>query len=212
MTGRSGLVHRIHSSNTGCTYCISLPCFVFWFTNNYYLNGTFGVVICAKSTATLIMVSTVSGSIVKLLQLQNALGLASIKDVASGALATGALGDILLALAMCYYLRKWRTGYQEPDSLLNRLVHYALNTGVMTSTMSVLTLILVIGEVGDEFTQTNDGLGSLTTIPELARNVNVNPVEVNVQNKTINAGDQAYEVFDGHIPAPPSFEEKIRTN
>ncbi|KAJ3873279.1 hypothetical protein F5051DRAFT_432326 [Lentinula edodes] len=130
---------------------------------------------------------------VRVLQLQNALGLASIKDVASGALATGALGDILLALAMCYYLRKWRTGYQEPDSLLNRLVHYALNTGIMTSTRKQ-----VIGEVGDEFTQTNDGLGSLTTIPELARNVNVNPVEVNVQHETGNAGDQAYEVFDGH--------------
>ncbi|KAJ3886634.1 hypothetical protein GG344DRAFT_69507 [Lentinula edodes] len=106
---------------------------------------------------------------VRVLQLQNALGLASIKDVASGALATGALGDILLALAMCYYLRKWRTGYQEPDSLLNRLVHYALNTGIMTSTRKQV--------IGDEFTQTNDGLGSLTTIPELARNLNVNPVE-----------------------------------
>ncbi|KAH7870119.1 hypothetical protein F5879DRAFT_923963 [Lentinula edodes] len=207
------------------------------------------------SFVTLIMVSTVSGSIVKfcsiiriwrfsnhnimvtaalsmvvfaqivfevrVLQLQNALGLASIKDVASGALATGALGDILLALAMCYYLRKWRTGYQEPDSLLNRLVHYALNTGVMTSTMSVLTLILYDtstsnfqymgvylvlskSEVGDEFTQTNDGLGSLTTIPELARNVNVNPVET---NNDISIGAIGVE-----IPAPPSFEEKIRTN
>ncbi|KAJ3804946.1 hypothetical protein F5876DRAFT_70213 [Lentinula aff. lateritia] len=181
-------------------------------------------------------------------QLQNALGLASIKYVASGGLATGALGDILLALAMCYYLRKWRTGYQEPDSLLNSLVHYALNTGVMTSTLGVLTLILydtstsnfqymgvhlvlskklgllsavfavslifslstrkqVVGRVGDEFTQTNDGLGSLTTITELARNVNVNPVEVNVQHKTINAGDQVYEVFDEPLrfqPLPPS--------
>ncbi|KAJ3859620.1 hypothetical protein EV359DRAFT_68007 [Lentinula novae-zelandiae] len=164
-------------------------------------------------------------------QLQNALGLASIKYVASGGLATGALGDILLALAMCYYLRKWRTGYQEPDSLLNNLVQYALNTGVMTSTLGVLTLILydtstsnfqymgvhlVLSKsrVGDEFTETNDGLGSLTTITELARNVNVNPVEVtlvplkvNVQQKTRNAGDQVYMVFDGHLrfqPLPPS--------
>ncbi|KAJ3926252.1 MAG: hypothetical protein NXY57DRAFT_1043430 [Lentinula lateritia] len=164
-------------------------------------------------------------------QLQNALGLASIKYVASGGLATGALGDILLALAMCYYLRKWRTGYQEPDSLLNNLVQYALNTGVMTSTLGVLTLILydtstsnfqymgvhlVLSKsrVGDEFTETNDGLGSLTTLTELARNVNVNPVEVtlvqlkvNVQQKTRNAGDQVYEVFDEHLrfqPLPPS--------
>lgn len=36
----------------------------------------------------------------------------------------------------------------------------------------------VVGRVGDEFTETNDGLGSLTTLTELARNVNVNPVEV----------------------------------
>ncbi|KAJ3848756.1 hypothetical protein EV368DRAFT_67993 [Lentinula lateritia] len=195
-------------------------------------------------------------------QLQDALGLASIKYVASGGLATGALGDILLALAMCYYLRKWRTGYQEPDSLLNSLVHYALNTGVMTSTLGVLTLILydtstsnfqymgvhlvlskklgllsavfavslifslstrkqVVGRVGDEFTQTNDGLGSLTTITELARNVNVNPVEtnndineVNVQHKTINAGDQVYEVFDEPLrfqPLPP-LKRKFEPN
>ncbi|KAH7872832.1 uncharacterized protein C8R40DRAFT_1173231 [Lentinula edodes] len=74
--------------------------------------------------------------------LQNILDIAKIKVVASLALATGALADFLIAVALCYYLRKLRTGYREPDSLLNSLVQYALNTGALTSTMSILTLVL----------------------------------------------------------------------
>ncbi|KAJ3889859.1 hypothetical protein GG344DRAFT_66745 [Lentinula edodes] len=82
--------------------------------------------------------------------LQNILDIAKIKVVASLALATGALADFLIAVALCYYLRKLRTGYREfviePDSLLNSLVQYALNTGALTSTMSILTLVLDINQ------------------------------------------------------------------
>ncbi|KAJ3865422.1 hypothetical protein EV359DRAFT_80491 [Lentinula novae-zelandiae] len=79
-------------------------------------------------------------------RLQNILDIAKIKVVASLALATGALADFLIAVALCYYLRKLRTGYREPDSLLNSLVQYALNTGALTSTMSILTLVLDINQ------------------------------------------------------------------
>lgn len=37
----------------------------------------------------------------------------SLQVVASLALATGALADFLIAVALCYYLRKLRTGYRE---------------------------------------------------------------------------------------------------
>ncbi|KAJ3728448.1 hypothetical protein C8R42DRAFT_653809, partial [Lentinula raphanica] len=46
------------------------------------------------------------------------------------------------AVASTFYLLKLRTGYREPDSLLNRLTGYAINTGVLTSMMSLLTLVL----------------------------------------------------------------------
>ncbi|KAJ3984506.1 hypothetical protein F5890DRAFT_1474519 [Lentinula detonsa] len=52
--------------------------------------------------------------------------------IGSAALATGALGDVLTAVASSFYLRRLRTGFTESDCLVNHL----------TSTMSLLTLIL----------------------------------------------------------------------
>ncbi|KAJ3997306.1 hypothetical protein F5050DRAFT_1806974 [Lentinula boryana] len=62
--------------------------------------------------------------------------------IGSAALATGALGDVLTAVASSFYLRRLRTGFTESDSLVNHLTGYAINTGALTSTMSLLTLIL----------------------------------------------------------------------
>ncbi|KAJ3837896.1 hypothetical protein F5878DRAFT_194509 [Lentinula raphanica] len=75
-------------------------------------------------------------------KLESLLYLSNLRMVGSIALAAGALCDVLTAVASTFYLLKLRTGYREPDSLLNRLTGYAINTGVLTSMMSLLTLVL----------------------------------------------------------------------
>ncbi|KAJ3903330.1 hypothetical protein F5879DRAFT_990196 [Lentinula edodes] len=76
-------------------------------------------------------------------QIQSLLDLPKLQVLGSIALATGALGDVLTAVALIFYLRKLRTGYTEPDSLVNNLTGYAIHTGAFTSAMTLLTLIFV---------------------------------------------------------------------
>ncbi|KAJ3916149.1 hypothetical protein F5877DRAFT_69282 [Lentinula edodes] len=151
--------------------------------------------------------------------LQNILDIAKIKVVASLALATGALADFLIAVALCYYLRKLRTGYRD-------LVQYALNTGALTSTMSILTLVLDINQydartstfqymgvyfvlskrkIGDEYAYTNGGFGGFTAESSLRTVNHIDPYplkpQATVQDSSVsmelgswNAENQLYGV------------------
>ncbi|KAJ4474949.1 hypothetical protein J3R30DRAFT_3406123 [Lentinula aciculospora] len=112
--------------------------------------------------------------VIEAYQVRDILDIANLKVIGSTALVSGSLADFLIAVTLCYYLQKLRTGYKEPDSLLNSLVQYAMNTGALTrltfqymgvyfvlSKMFAVSLMCalrtrkrVTGEVGDVFTQT----------------------------------------------------------
>jgi len=57
-------------------------------------------------------------------------------------LGVGVCTDILTAGALCFFLNQLRTGMKSSDSLVDNLCNYAINTGALTSTVSVTTLIL----------------------------------------------------------------------
>ncbi|KAI0313591.1 hypothetical protein OF83DRAFT_1175529 [Amylostereum chailletii] len=58
-----------------------------------------------------------------------------IKTIASASLAVGVATDMFTALSLSYFLHTMRTGYTASDTLINRLIMYSVNTGVVTSTM-----------------------------------------------------------------------------
>jgi len=63
------------------------------------------------------------------------------KTIANLALGAGVVTDISTALALCYYLRKLRTGYSSSDTMVTTLIRYAVNCGVLTSAFSLVTLV-----------------------------------------------------------------------
>ncbi|KAJ6542184.1 hypothetical protein DFH09DRAFT_1174245 [Mycena vulgaris] len=65
----------------------------------------------------------------------------NLKMLASLSLGAGVITDIFTASALCYFLRKFRTGHKRADSLVNTLTVYAVNTGAFTAAVSLLTLI-----------------------------------------------------------------------
>ncbi|KAG7093745.1 hypothetical protein E1B28_007396 [Marasmius oreades] len=79
---------------------------------------------------------------VKAFQLPSVFDVVNLRVLGTVALGLGVLTDIMIAIALCYYLNKLRTGYKQSDSLVNSLVRYAINTGAFTSAVSVTTLIL----------------------------------------------------------------------
>ncbi|KAK7040659.1 hypothetical protein VNI00_009565 [Paramarasmius palmivorus] len=64
-----------------------------------------------------------------------------LKLIATLALGTGALTDVITAFTLSFYLRKLRTGYKKSDLLVNKLSLYAINTGALTSVLSLGALI-----------------------------------------------------------------------
>lgn len=71
-----------------------------------------------------------------------------LRTLGTISLGTGVATDIVTAVSLCFFLNKLRTGMKSSDSLVNNLCAYAINTGVLTSTVSVATLVLYNGMPG----------------------------------------------------------------
>ncbi|KAF9506661.1 hypothetical protein BS47DRAFT_1352550 [Hydnum rufescens UP504] len=57
-------------------------------------------------------------------------------------LATQAVADIVIATCMCLLLRRRRTGFQKTDSIINRMALYTISTGLVTSILSCIVLVM----------------------------------------------------------------------
>lgn len=102
---------------------------------NYYITGlclllTFGHLGLAFAFA------------VKSFELPSVFAVVDLRILGTVALAVGVLTDIIIAVALCFFLSRLRTGYKQSDTLVNSLVRYAINTGALTSAVSVSTLIM----------------------------------------------------------------------
>ncbi|TFK52647.1 hypothetical protein OE88DRAFT_1658022 [Heliocybe sulcata] len=109
---------------------------VWRFSNhNILITGVVLLLIVAQmGTATLFTV--------KAFFLGSLIELKDLKIFGSLSLALGVATDAVTALALCYFLSKLKTGYSNSDSLVNSLSLYAVNTGLLTSALSLTTLIL----------------------------------------------------------------------
>ncbi|KAK0487851.1 hypothetical protein IW261DRAFT_1558893 [Armillaria novae-zelandiae] len=78
----------------------------------------------------------------KAFELTGVFEVVNLRVLGSTSLGVGVLTDMVTAISLCYFLNKLRTGYHKSDSLVNSLVLYAINTGALTSAVSLSTLIL----------------------------------------------------------------------
>ncbi|KAJ6494285.1 hypothetical protein C8R45DRAFT_1212334 [Mycena sanguinolenta] len=53
----------------------------------------------------------------------------------------GAAVDAILAVALCYYLSFWRTGFRRTNKLLNQLMTWTIETGAVTTTGALALLL-----------------------------------------------------------------------
>lgn len=102
---------------------------------NYFITGL--ILLLAFGQLGLAIVFTVES-----FKLPNIYAVHELQTLGTISLATGVATDIVTAFALCYFLNKLRTGYSTSDSLVNSLCRYAINTGAVTSAVSLTTLIL----------------------------------------------------------------------
>ncbi|RPD78424.1 hypothetical protein L226DRAFT_568067 [Lentinus tigrinus ALCF2SS1-7] len=54
------------------------------------------------------------------------------------------LSDIALTWRLVAHLRNSRTGFRSTDTLLNKLIHFSLNTGIITALLTLVSMILLV--------------------------------------------------------------------
>ncbi|KAI0917090.1 hypothetical protein AcV7_009827 [Taiwanofungus camphoratus] len=60
-------------------------------------------------------------------------------------LAGSALVDLTIAISMMVSLHKARTGFNQTDGLINRLMRLVVETGTLTASVAIVTLALFLG-------------------------------------------------------------------
>jgi len=53
----------------------------------------------------------------------------------------GAASDVIIALLLCYYLRRGGSGFEKTNSIISQLLRYTITTGLATSMLAVACLI-----------------------------------------------------------------------
>ncbi|KAH9894219.1 hypothetical protein C8Q73DRAFT_745781 [Cubamyces lactineus] len=78
------------------------------------------------------------------LYLKTFLDLVQIKGLSISINAFAAAGDVTIAAILCTILHQSRTGFSKSNTLINRLMVFAVNTGLLTSVCACLSLITIV--------------------------------------------------------------------
>ncbi|KAF8649291.1 hypothetical protein AX16_005895 [Volvariella volvacea WC 439] len=70
--------------------------------------------------------------------------LATLKDLSIIVNALAAAGDVLIAGTLCTLLHCSRTGFHRSDTMINKLILFAVNTGVLTSLCAIASLVSIV--------------------------------------------------------------------
>ncbi|PBK89869.1 hypothetical protein ARMGADRAFT_1083334 [Armillaria gallica] len=64
----------------------------------------------------------------------------SMKILLRGGLALHVVTDLLVAVSLCYYLHNSRTGVKRTNTMINKLMIYAIHTGLITAVADIFVL------------------------------------------------------------------------
>jgi len=132
------MVHVLITSITDVMIRAMFARRVFQLSNrNYVLTG----ITVAISALDLICGITIT---VKALQLGTFAQLETISTWFYLNFAAGFSGDLFVAIVLCYYLWRSRTGFQTTNSLVRTLMTYIITTGLLTSVDAALGMICYI--------------------------------------------------------------------
>ncbi|THU77609.1 hypothetical protein K435DRAFT_846115 [Dendrothele bispora CBS 962.96] len=80
-------------------------------------------------------------SAAQFLKLERFAKFASVKVPSILRLSTAAICDTGIAISLCYFLQQKRTGYKRTDEIIDRLMLFSINSGLITSVTSIACLI-----------------------------------------------------------------------
>ncbi|KAL7282081.1 hypothetical protein ACG7TL_003550 [Trametes sanguinea] len=81
---------------------------------------------------------------IKALYFKTFVDLVQIKGLSISINAFAAAGDVCIAAILCTILHNSRTGFNKSNTLINKLMVFAVNTGLLTSVCACLSLITIL--------------------------------------------------------------------
>ncbi|EIN10381.1 hypothetical protein PUNSTDRAFT_112238 [Punctularia strigosozonata HHB-11173 SS5] len=78
------------------------------------------------------------------LQLEDFQQLEKLKPLSITVNGLAAGGDLLIAIVLCVMLHTSRTGFKKSDTVIRRLMIYVVNTGLLTSTSALGSLVSIV--------------------------------------------------------------------
>ncbi|KAL0954095.1 hypothetical protein HGRIS_005241 [Hohenbuehelia grisea] len=70
--------------------------------------------------------------------------LATLKPLSISVNALAAAGDLFIAVTLCALLHRSRTGFSRSNTMINKLIMFAVNTGFLTSLCAIASLISIV--------------------------------------------------------------------
>ncbi|KAL0950565.1 hypothetical protein HGRIS_007367 [Hohenbuehelia grisea] len=130
-------------------------------------------------------------------------------SLVTASLSVAALADLSTAVAVSYLLHSSRSGWKSTDTLINRLIVYAIHNGLLTSIMDIIVLIFVtVQQHNLIFVAIFTVLGNLYAISMLAtlnarrstsRLLGQQPSEGGPTSISFTIGEASAD-FSGHAP------------
>ncbi|KAI5828880.1 hypothetical protein K523DRAFT_306229 [Schizophyllum commune Tattone D] len=79
----------------------------------------------------------------KSLQLETWSQLSSMKPLSMTVNVLGAIADVIIAAGLFFYLHRSRTGFKKSDTMISKLIMFAVSTGMLTSVCAIGSLISI---------------------------------------------------------------------
>ncbi|KAF9000141.1 hypothetical protein BDQ17DRAFT_1308178 [Cyathus striatus] len=104
---------------------------------NYFLTGLIVVLVCACASCGVawVILSMQAHTFEKLLE---------ISPLTNSINALSCAIDVIIASSLCFLLHRARTGFKRSDSVINRLMVFVVNTGMITTICAVSSLIALL--------------------------------------------------------------------
>ncbi|KIL00285.1 hypothetical protein PAXRUDRAFT_8311 [Paxillus rubicundulus Ve08.2h10] len=81
--------------------------------------------------------------VARALRFQTFVQLTSLETLSKSVNAVTVASDVLIAALLCLMLQKSRTGFRRSDTMINKLILFSVNTGLLTSVCAVASLVSI---------------------------------------------------------------------
>ncbi|KAI9460426.1 hypothetical protein HD554DRAFT_2028817, partial [Boletus coccyginus] len=118
---------------------------IYWLSGkNWPTTGSVVIYTIQAYVSVSCFVTSVFRSHAPSLQLQTFPELDSLKALSMSVNPVAIARDVLIAASLCILLQRSRIGFRRSDSLINKLMLFSINTGLLTSICAIASLISII--------------------------------------------------------------------